>query len=158
MSNETQIKITWEAWEYKHYPKNLGWYVVLTSITLAVMAFFIIVQSDIFAAVSLGIIALLIVFFSRQTPRRVEIELTTKGINFGNIHYPYKQIKHFWIVHNQNHQMIIFDTSAVVNNILTVELEDQDPDMIREFLMNFLPEHTETEPTVTQKIMHTFKF
>ena len=157
MSNENQT-LTWEANEFKHYPKNLGWYVVLISVTVLAMAFFIIIQSDVFAAVSLAIICLLIIFFSRQTPRVVEIELNSKGVRFGNISYPYKQIKYFWVVNNERHQTVNFHTSALVNNVLILELEGQDPDQTRDFLLQYLPEHSETDETFTQRVMHRFKF
>ncbi len=157
MSNENQ-NINWEAHEFKHYPKNLGWYVVLISGTLMAMAFFIIIQSDIFAAVSLAIISSLIIFFSRQHPKIVEIELNSKGIRFGNISYPYKQIKYFWVVNNERHQTVNFHTSALVNNVLILELDGQDPEEVENFLAQYLPEHPETDETFTQKVMHRFKF
>ena len=158
MSNENQNTLSWSAPEFKHYPKNLGWYVVLATVTLMVMAFFIIVQSDIFAAVSLGILALLIVFFSRQEPEMVDIELNSRGVRFGNITYPYKQLKYFWVVHNERHQTINFHTSALLNSVLILELEDQDPEEARLYLSQYLPEHTETEETPIQKVMHRLKF
>jgi len=145
MAQQHKNNISWEAWEFKHYPKNIGWYVTLISIAILVMAFFIIVENDIFAAISLGIIAALIIIFSRHAPQRVGIELTDRGITFGNLFYPHKQLKYFWVVHNENHKTLNFHTSAFVNNILILELEDQDPFEIRDFLIKHLPEHSETE-------------
>ena len=158
MSNQNQNIISWQAAEFKHYPKNLGWYVTLVSIAILVIAFFVFVEVDIYAAVCLGIIAILIILFSRQKPQIVEIELNSKGVRFGNLSYPYKQLKYFWVVHNERHQTVNFHTSAFVNNILILELEDQDPDQVRDFLIKHLPEHSETEETSSQKIMHRFKF
>ncbi len=150
--------ISWEAWEFKHYPKNIGWYVTVISISVIVVAFFIFVQNDIFAAVSLGIIALLILAFSKQMPQRVTIELTSKGVHFGNLFYPYKQIKHFWVVFNDRHKTLNFQTSAYVNNSLIIQLDEQNPEEVTDFLIAYLPEHPETEETITQKIMHHTKF
>jgi len=158
MSNENQNTLSWSAAEFKHYPKNLGWYVVLIAVTLMVMAFFIVIQSDIFAAVFLGILALLIIFFAGQKPEIVEIELNSKGVRFGNITYPYKQLKYFWVVHNERHQTINFHTSALLNSVLILELGNQDPEQAREYLLQYLPEHSETEETPIQKVMHRLKF
>lgn len=158
MDSQNQNTLSWEAAEFKHYSKNLGWYVVLIAVTLMVMSFFIIIQSDIFAAVSLGILALLIIFFAGQKPQRVEIELNSKGIRFGNITYPYKQLKYFWVVHNERHRTINFHTSALLNSVLILELENQDPEQAREYLLQYLPEHSETQETPIQKVMHRLKF
>jgi len=155
---ENQHTISWEAWEFKHYPKSLGWYVTLISVSVLVVAFFIFVESDIFAAVSLAIIAALIIIFSRQLPQKVNIELSPKGVKFGNLLYPHKQLKYFWIVNNQNHKTLNLQTSAFVNNTVILELEDQDPEVIRNYLIRYLPEHPQTEETPAQKIMHKLKF
>jgi hypothetical protein len=116
------------------------------------------VESDIFAAVCLGLICILIIIFSRQIPQTVNIELDNRGIKFGGLFYPYKQIKYFWIVDNQRHRTLNFHTSAFINNVLIIELEDQNPEEVRIYLKQYLPEHHETEETPIQKIMHRFKF
>ncbi len=155
---ENQNSISWEAWEFKHYAKSLGWYVTLISVSVLLIAFFIIVESDIFAAACLAIITILIVIFSRQLPQRVAIKLTDKGLHFGSLFYPYKQLQYFWVVNNPRHTTVNITTSALVNNMVILELENQDPEEVRDFLVNFVPEHAKTEETSAQKIMHRFKF
>ena len=158
MSNQNQNSISWEAWEFKHYPKSLGWYVTLVSVCILLIGFFIIVESDIFAAVCLGIITILIIIFSRQLPQKVDIKLTEKGLHFGNLFYPYKQIKHFWVVNNERHKTVNLYTSALINNVVILELENQDPEEVRDFLIKYIPEHHQSEETPAQKVMHRFKF
>ncbi len=152
-----QTKITWHAPEYRHYEKSIGWYVTFGAIALLIIGFFII-EKDYFAAVTTGILAGLVVFFAQQYPQMVEVSLTNKGVNFGNLHYPYKQLKYFWVVHTKHHKTLNFVSTTYINNTIIVELEDQDPDEIRDFLIQHLAEHHETEATTTQKIMHRVKF
>jgi hypothetical protein len=149
---------SWEAWEFRHYPKNGAWYITLICVAILMMAFFIIVESDIFAAVTIAILTLLVIMFSRQKPRRVNIELNHSGIKFGNLFYPYKQIKYFWVVNNSIHKTVNFHTSAMINNVLILELEAEDPEFIRQYLLRYLPEHPETKETAIQRVMHQFKF
>lgn len=157
MSNENKT-IAWQAPEFRHYEKNLGWYVTLSGITVLIVGFFVVVQSDYFAAASLAILAILITLFARQKPQIVNIELSGRGIKFGNIMFPYKQLRYFWVVNNQTHKNVIFHTTAFLNNTVILELEDQNPDEVREFLLQHLPEHEETQETPVQKIMHKIKF
>jgi hypothetical protein len=156
-NQKNQAPITWQAAEFKHYEKNAGWYVTLIAMAILIVAFFAL-QGDIFAAVTTGILALIVIFFSRVKPQDVDIELSHRGIKFGTVFYPYKQIKHFWVVHNEHHKTVNFHTTTYVNNILILELGDQTPDEIREYLLQHLPEHEETEATTAQKIMHRLKF
>jgi hypothetical protein len=157
MSNENQNNISWEAWEFQNYEKSPAWYISITGIALLVVVFFAYVQSDIFAAVSIALIAILFIIFSAQKPQRVGIELNSKSVKIGNLSYPYKQIKYFWVVYNERHRTINFHTSAFVNNVLILELESQNPEQARNFLLKYLPEHSETEETPIQKIAHKFK-
>ena len=157
MAISNKNSISWQAPEFKHYEKNFGWYVTLVAILILVIAFFIL-QKDIFAAISIGIIGVFIIFFSRHKPSIVNVELNHKNVHFGNIFFPYKQLKYFWVVHNENHKTVNFHTTTYLNNVVILELEDQDPDEVRDFLLNYLPEHEETRETSIQRIMHKLKF
>ena len=156
MSNKNTI--SWQAPEFKAYEKNAGWYITLISIAILIVGFFTIVQKDYFAAITIAILTAAIVYFSRQQPEIVEIHLTNKGVHHGSIHIPYKQIKHFWIVNQENHRTVNFETSTYLNRLMIVELEDQDPDEVREFLLAYVPEHEDTEPTAVQRLIHWLKF
>ena len=153
-----QQNIVWQAHEFKHYPKNLGWYVTLVCVFVLMAAFFVIVEKDIFAAVCLVLICFFIIIFSRKLPELVEIELNEHGIRFGNLTYPYKQLKYFWVVNNDRHKTINFHTSALINNVVILELEEQNPVEVRNYLLKFLPEHDQIHETAAQSIMHRFKF
>jgi len=158
MANQNQKTISWQAHEFRHYPKNTGWYITLIAVAVLVIAFFIIIEKDVFAAVCLALLTILIIIFSRQVPQRVHIELEPTGIKFGRLFYPYKQLKYFWVVNNENHKTVNFHTSALVNNLVILELEHQDPEAVRNFLLKHLAEHSETEETSVQKVMHRLKF
>ncbi|HVY67926.1 MAG TPA: DUF5673 domain-containing protein [Patescibacteria group bacterium] len=158
MPQDNLPELVWQAPEFRHYPKSAGWYAALIACVVLVVAFFIIVETDLFAAISLGIIGLLILAFAAQRPQTVDITLTHKGIRFGSVFYPYKQIRSFWIVNNDRHRTLNFHTSAMVNNTIIMELAQADPETVRLYLLNFLPEHPDTEETVVQKIMHRFNF
>jgi len=149
--------ISWQAPEFRHYEKNMGWYVTLIGITILIVGFFVI-QQDLFAAITSGILGLVTIFFARQKPEIVPIELNGKGVYFGNVFFPYKQLKYFWVVSTPNHRTVNFHAATYINNVIILELEDQDPDEVHEFLSRYLPEHTETSETLIQKISHKLKF
>ena len=156
MSNEKII--TWTAPEFRYYKKNTAWYITLGAISILVIAFFIIVQKDIFAAITAGILLASIVFFSFQKPELLEIEINQKFLHVGKVTYPYKQLKHFWIVNNLHHRTLNIETSSLINNMIIVEVMDQNEEDIRNFLLRHLPEHHLTTETFAQKISHKLKF
>lgn len=152
-----QNNISWQAPEFRHYEKTQGWFVTLVSVTVLLVGFFLI-QGDAFAAVTMGILGLLVLFFAKQKPLIVEIELSDKGVKFGNILFPYKQLKYFWVVANERHRTVNFHTNTLVNNTIILELEGQDPEDVRIFLLQYLPEHSEINETSVQRLMHILKF
>lgn len=154
----TQKTLSWQAPEFRHYEKSAAWYATLLAVTVVVAAFFLFLQRDVFATVSILAIAALVVFFSRQRPETVAVELTAKQVRVGRLGVPYRGIKHFWIVSDHEHQVLNFETTAWLNNHLEVMLEDQDPQIVRTFLLEYLPEHHETTPTFAQKVAHKLKF
>jgi uncharacterized membrane protein YobD (UPF0266 family) len=157
MSNENQTVISWTAPEFRYYQKTLGWYVALVAIALLLIVFFIF-EKDTFAAVSMAILAVLVGLFSLQKPREVSIILADSGVSFGNIHFPYKQLKYFWIVNTQNHRTLNLEASTVINHTVIIEIMDEDEEHIRKFLLRHLQEHHQTRETFAQKVSHKLKF
>lgn len=151
------ILFSWQAPEFRHYPKNTAWYITL-AIVAALIIGFMLLQRDIFGAVCTFIFALFILIFSRQEPKIIDIKLTSEAIHLSDTAIPYKTIKHFWIVYNDSHQTLNIETTTYLNRTLIVQLGDQDPVAIREALLQLAPEHTETEATLAQRLMHRLKF
>lgn len=149
--------ISWQAPEFRHYQKSLGWYITLIALAILIVGFFFL-QNDPFAAITTALLALIAIFFARQKPETVKIELDNKGIKFGTVFFPYKQLKYFWVVNNQNHKTVNFRAATYINNTIILELERQNPDEVHEFLKQHLPEHTETNETAIQRISHRLKF
>jgi len=158
MTTQKQKSVSWTAPEFRHYEKSVGWYVTLVAVFTLITIFFILIQKDWFGAICSILLGGLIVFFSKQHPKEMEIVLDSKGVAYGKIFLSYKQLKSFWVVNNQNHKSLNIETTAHFNNMLILELEDQDPEEVKDFLIQFLPEHHETQETGIQRIMHWFKF
>jgi hypothetical protein len=64
----------------------------------------------------------------------------------------------FFIVHNERHQAVNLETTTLVNSQIILELGSQNPEEVRIFLLQYLPEHEKTEETPAQKFMHWLKF
>jgi hypothetical protein len=156
-TSKQQILLSWQAPEFRHYPKNAAWYITLCIIT-ALLIIFQVLQKDIFGAICLFIFGIFIVIFSRQRPRLVNIQLTTTGLVIDESFIPYKTVKHFWLVNNDNHQTLNVETTAYLNRTLIIQLEGQDPEKVRDIMAQNAPEHSATEETLAQRVMHRLKF
>jgi hypothetical protein len=160
MAEEEQVILSWRAPEFQHYPKNTAWYITLF-LLMTLIIFFFILQKDIFGAICIFIFGVFVFIFSRQRPRIVAVNLTTAGVAIDETFIPYKSIKHFWVVYNEHHRTLNLETTAYLNRTLIVQFPEDDsidPRLIRDVLVQAVPEHEETEPTLAQKVMHRLKF
>lgn len=148
--------ISWQAPEFKSYEKNQAWYVTFGLIVLLILIFQLI-QADFFGAFTTALIAGLLIAFMRRKPNMINVHLDSTGVTIQNNHIVYKSIKHFWIVNNFHHRTLNLETTAYINNVIILELEDQDPEVIRRFLIPHIPEHDSTEETMTQRLMRQLK-
>ncbi len=157
MADRYTTLLEWEAPEFRHYPKNLAWYITLILVVILLVVYQAI-QGDWFGAISLTIIAIFVGLFARHKPGTMYVEISDKGIHMNDSFIPYTHIKHFWVVHNEDHQVLNFETTAYINHIQSIELVDQDPDEVRDILQAALPEHPEPQETLAQRIAHKFRF
>lgn len=148
---------SWEAQEFKHHPKSFWWYLGLACLACA-LAVFQIYKQDFYGAAITGILAVLSAAFSRREPDIIETHITTTGIRVSDLHIPYKHIKHFWVVDDGIHKTLNIETTTYLNRHLILQLEDQDPGEIRDFLIQVIPEHDVPGPTFSQWISHKLKF
>lgn len=152
-----KMHLSWEAMEFRHYPKNFAWYITMGIVVLLVIAFELL-QKDYFGAISLGVIAIFILIFAMHRPNKITIDLTSEGIHIERSFIPYNQMKYFWIVDNENHRTLNIETTAYINRTILVELEAQDPEEVREVMLSEVPEHSSTEETFVQRLIHRLKF
>lgn len=156
MTDQNLTTISWQAPEFRDYEKNLGWHISFIAISILIIGYQIAI-SDYFAALCIAIMAGFIFYLIRQRPKIVDIDITEKGIRFNDIQIPYKSIVHFWIINTATHKTLNIETTTYLNRIVILELEDQNPETVRSFLNNHLAEHTETMPSMSQRIAHRLK-
>ncbi len=149
--------LKWQAAEFRHYPKNIAWYITAL-LVIGLLVVYQIIKQDWFGAISISILAAFIVIYGRHIPGTMEVQISDKGVHLGDSVIPYTHIKHFWIVHNDKHQVLNIETTAYINHLIGIELEEQDPDEVKNILQKMIPEHTETQETLAQRIAHRFKF
>ena len=157
MAKTPETIIEWQAPEFRHYPKNIAWFITF-AIIVALLVIYQIFQRDWFGAISVGLISILFGVFALHRPKTVTVRITTVGLHIDDTQIPFNNIKQFWIVDNDNHKTLNIETTAYLNHQLTIELDDQEADEVHEILSELLPEKEEQAETMAQRISHRLKF
>lgn len=154
MSNE----ITWQAPEYVHYPKSAVWFATLSLIGAGLIVFFLF-KKDFLTAALFFLLTLTVFFFSRKKPGIVTVKLASTGLTYNEARLPWQKIQSFWIVYEPPEiKTLNFKTSAYLNRLITIQLDDADPAAIHEFLLQYLPEDENQEEQFADKIARKLKF
>jgi hypothetical protein len=149
--------ITWTASEFKAHRKNYLWYVVFVLITLALIAYGIYIR-NVISVITFVLLSIVTFFMSRQKPREITYMLSSTGITIGESNFPYRSIKKFWIIYTPENKTANFETTAYLNNQITMQLGSQDPLIVKQFLKAYLSEDLDKEESVTDVLARKFKF
>lgn len=149
-------RITWSALEYPVREKTTDWYWAL-----GIMAIAGAVASYILANILFSILILLGAFtvavYGARRPHIVEFEIDRRGIRSGATLYPYSSLVSFWIIEGAEESKILLQSGKVFMPYIVIPLGEEDPETVREVLLNYLKEEEHTEP-LAQRIMDYLRF
>ena len=149
---------TFKTQEFEHRPKGLGWYLTAAIIAIIFMVYFYYVSRDFFGIITIAILTGLAMAFAAQRPKEIEVQISDKGVNIGNVYFSYSSLKRFWIADHLPSTELHFETTAYLNRYVTLLLGPQDAKEIVQILSEFLPE-TEPEPeSMSQRIARRLRF
>lgn len=153
-----EIMATWQVDEYPNHDRSRVWYVVGAIGAVFLIIYAIASANFLFAVIILiaGILTLLNTF---QAPEKLDIAITTSGIIVGNDFYIYKEIKDFSIVYEPPAiKVLYFDFEKPWLPLISVPLEETDPNQVRECLLPFCLENLErSEETLTDYVRRLYK-
>jgi hypothetical protein len=149
--------ISWEAHEYPYQNKSPLWYLIFSIISTLLLVFALFTKS-IITVITFSLIIILVYVFAKRKPNRITYQLAPNGILAGNMLFPYKNIKAFWVFYNPPHNKTLnLETTALINNHVVIQLGDQEPVAVKLFLRKYIFEDTDKEEGVTDVIARKLK-
>lgn len=150
--------VAWEVDEYEKHDRPLRWYLVMSVVAVTLMVYALFTANFLFAVIILmiGIIAYLSGF---REPDKLTVIITDAGLVIGKRFYPFKDLTDFSIAYEPPHVKILYvQCKSVWHPLLSIPMEDVDPNDVRESLLPYLFENLErTEETLTDLISRVYK-
>jgi len=150
--------LTWQVDEYHQHARSRTWYILGAIVSVALIVYAIATANFLFAVIILmiGIITLLSTF---SAPDKIEVILTTTGVVLGNAFYPYKDIKDFSLVYDPPEIKVLYlDFHKPWLPLVSVPLEEVDPNRVRETLLPFSLENLDrAEESLTDVVRRLYK-
>lgn len=142
-----QTIFSWDAYEYKDRQIKTDWFWALGIIALAgSIASFI--YGNFLFGVFIIFASIAIVFFGTIKPKLIRYEITSNGIVYEKVFYPYDHLHAFWFDEIElDNKKLLLKSERVFVPILALPYDSQETaDRIHELLSQILPEEPLQEP------------
>lgn len=150
-------EISWIAPEAVRHERGTIWKSLMLIMTLLAIGLGIYFNAWTFS-LAIGTFALVYTLVHREHPRDVEIKISNIGIKVGNRQYPFARVRAFWLIYEP--PMVKTLNLLVDGELLpevSIQLSDQNPAIIREFLMKKVPELSGKDESLTDIFLRIFK-
>ncbi|MEK7170236.1 MAG: hypothetical protein AAB767_03035 [Patescibacteria group bacterium] len=148
-------KIEWQAYDRLEQHHRPDWYWAVGIIALSITVTSVLLNNVLFAV--LVVISTIALFLrTLQKPQLVCYELTSRGLWAGKEFSPFSSFESFWVTENEPAKLII-KSKGIIIPLSVIPLADNDPQTIRDFLQDYLPEVEHQEP-LSKHIMEYLGF
>ena len=154
----SQEYLSWEVNEFPHYERGPLWHVLMIGGGIVLLISAVVSANFLFALIIL-MFALILYLSSSTKPRKVMFTIGDTCIRIGETFHAYGDIQHFWFIYEPPHvKDLHLDFRSTFRPRMTVELSDQNPNMVREVLQNFVLEDlTQEEESLSDVLGRLFK-
>ncbi len=152
------ILVNWEIDEYPQHERSRMWYILACIIGIGLIMYAVATSNFMFAVIIL-MIAVIMVLSLFTKPEKIPVMITTTGLIVGDMYYDYQSIRDFSIVYDPPEVKLLYlDFFSAAHPLLSVSLEDTDPNIVRENLLPFCLENFKrTQEDLTDVMRRLYK-
>ena len=136
----TNNSITWVAPDFVYYKKSTNWYITISVIALVLIMIFYFTK--IYSGIAVVLAAILALFMNANTkPENIEYTINNNGISFKKKKFTYNDLKSFYLSNKSGFFRLILEQKGKFKPHLVIIIDNINPILIRNFLVNKLPEN-----------------
>lgn len=148
---------SWETREYEERPKPKGWVTTVVALAVVLGVFGIITENPLFAVI-VALAAFLVIASGKRPPRLLAVRVADDGIAVNGAFHPWDAFLSFWVIDEPDgRRELRLRGSRWLLPFFTVPLGTQDPETLRRFVAEHLPER-EDRPTLAEVIAERLGF
>jgi hypothetical protein len=151
------VEMSWIAPEYPKHKRGKLWIIIIVGLLLAAIILGVMHKAWTFS-LAIGVFAIVYFIIHKQQPSDVEVSISDIGIKVGERKYPFPRIKSFWMVYEppfiKTLNIKVLDEFAVD---IAIELNSQDPSIIRNYLIERIPEKEGNSESLSNIFARLFK-
>jgi hypothetical protein len=158
--------LAWEIPEYNKHQRSRSWYIIAGLVVLFFILASTITPNFFFDAPNylfVGLVVLgafVMLMIDKSEPQQIIFAIGDEGVTLGRKFYDYDEIHNFSIVYKPRTgvKRLYLEFKSAVRQRLSIPLLDQNPLVVRDALLRFLPEDLErTEQPTSEGIAKLLK-
>lgn len=135
----------WTISEYARHERGILWYVLMVSAGFFLVAYGIISGNILFALIII-LFAIILFLQAHQEPEKVQFAITELGVVVGSRVYTFSEFTAFYIIYEPPEVKSLFlETKSLFRPRIEIPFEEENPNLIRDSLQQFLDEDIEKE-------------
>lgn len=144
--NETLKEISWEIDDIKKYPRDKKWYIIAAIIAVGLIVYALITKNYFFALIII-LASGLIIYFDNEPAKRIPFSIKYNGFQLANTFFEFQTVRNFYIIYKPKEDVkkLFVEFKNPIKHRLSIDLENQDPVEIRNYLLQYLDEDLEKE-------------
>lgn len=155
-ADKTRV-ISWEAPEDVYLSKNRSWYIGAIILGLGLMVVFFFMQQ--YAGMAVVFAAALALYSqTRVKTGIIKYTISKDGVTFHEKTIGYDQLKSFWVAEGTVFHKLYLEKTGIFSVPLIIYLSKVDPEEIRIFLRQYLPESEIKKGNLQENIFKIFRF
>ena len=136
--NDEKIRFEWIAPERAYQKKDRDFWITVISILVLVSVILFFVK-EFFLIISLISALFLYYVLSTVPPQDIKYKLTNRGVYFGENRYEWSLFTRFWFKTSLSNEMIHFETILRFPQQISLVINKEDKDKIKELVVKKLP-------------------
>lgn len=140
MDENVKTVLEWRTPEFVPHPRGPAWFLTAGAMVIALTAYAILTGS---ATMAIVFILLAGVYYltHNQKPRIITVRVTELGVEVDGAFYPYNTVHSFWLVFKPPFiRRLYLNIGGKTPKQIKIELNDQDPVLLRRLLAREVPE------------------
>lgn len=136
--NDEKVKFEWMAPERAYQKKDRDFWITVISILVLVSVILFFVK-EFFLIISLISALFLYYVLSTVSPQDIKYKITNRGIYFGEDRYEWDMFTRFWFKTSLSNEMIHFETILRFPRQISLVINKEDKEKIKELVIKKLP-------------------
>ena len=136
--NDEKVRFEWEASERSYKKRDKDFWITVISILVltSVILFFV---KEFFLIIALISALFLYYVLSTVPPEKIKYKITNRGIYFGETRYEWELLSRFWFGKSLDSEMIHFETNLRFPAQISLVINPEDKEKIKEIVVKKLP-------------------